>query len=105
MFHAILISTDMTLEEEEPSVKGWNWGEVSFTGSSLSFLVDKKPAFEINLSTVSNSTHQKNEAIIEFHKVPEREREKEGERGKEKIKERKRERERERTHARERIDG
>ena len=41
------------LKEVELCVKGWNWGEVKFRGSLLSFCVDAKPAFEIPLREVS----------------------------------------------------
>ena len=37
----------------ELCAKGWNWGEASFRGSLMSFLVDNKPAFEIPLAEVS----------------------------------------------------
>ncbi len=60
---------EFAIVEEEPAVKGWNWGDVRFTGSSLAFMVEDKPAFEINLNVVSNATAQKNEALLEFHKV------------------------------------
>ncbi len=51
-------------------MRGWNWGEVVFRGNTMAFMVDDKPAFEINLSAVSNaSPHQKTEAVIEFSNV------------------------------------
>lgn len=64
-----LLWAGFALQEDEPGVKGWNWGEIKFVGPSLAFLVENKAAFEINLSTVSNSSFQKNEALIEFHKA------------------------------------
>jgi hypothetical protein len=61
---------ECTVAEEEPAVKGWNWGDLKFSGSTLAFMVDSKPAFEINLGIVSNATpHQKTEAVVEFHRV------------------------------------
>lgn len=41
------------LREVDLCVKGWNWGETSFRGSVMSFLVDNKPAFEVPLNEVS----------------------------------------------------
>jgi len=55
------------LGEIEVAIKGWNWGTARFTGSILSFEVDKKPAFEIPLKDVSQATTGKNEVTIEFH--------------------------------------
>lgn len=60
---------DIVLREEVPAVKGWNWGEVAFAGTTMAFVVDERPAFEINLATVSSSAAQRNEAVIEFHKA------------------------------------
>lgn len=55
------------LKEVELCVKGWNWGEVKFEGSLLSFMVDSKPAFEIPLEEVSQAIPGKNEITMEFH--------------------------------------
>lgn len=41
------------LSEIDLCVKGWNWGDISFKGSILSFNVDGKPAFEVPLKEVS----------------------------------------------------
>ena len=41
------------LHEVDLCVKGWNWGDVTFRGSLLSFNVDSKPAFEVPLKEVS----------------------------------------------------
>ncbi len=41
------------LREIDLCVKGWNWGDISFRGSLLSFNVDNKPAFEVPLNEVS----------------------------------------------------
>lgn len=46
----------MALEEQELSVKGWNWGAPKFLGSMMSFEIDNKPAFEIPLQDVSQAT-------------------------------------------------
>lgn len=53
--------------EKELSLKGWNWGNVNFTGSVLSFDCDRKTIFEIPLHHVSQCTTGKNEVTIEFH--------------------------------------
>lgn len=45
-FHKDLVEVDLC-------VKGWNWGDISFKGSVLSFNVDNKPAFEVPLNEVS----------------------------------------------------
>ncbi|KAJ3316576.1 FACT complex subunit, partial [Gonapodya sp. JEL0774] len=56
-----------TLDAREYSLKGWNWGQHSFSRDSLTFNVGAKPAFEIPLSEVSNSTHPtRNEVVLEF---------------------------------------
>ena len=41
------------LHEVDLCVKGWNWGDVIFRGSLLSFNMDSKPAFEVPLKEVS----------------------------------------------------
>jgi structure-specific recognition protein 1 len=41
------------LREIDLCVKGWNWGDINFRGSLLSFNVDSKPAFEVPLAEVS----------------------------------------------------
>ena len=57
----------MVLEPKEVSTKGWNWGQVDFSGSGLSFIVANKPAFEVPLTEVANATlASKNEVMIEF---------------------------------------
>lgn len=39
--------------EVDLCVKGWNWGDLAFKGSLMSFNVDSKPAFEVPLNEVS----------------------------------------------------
>ncbi|XP_059621601.1 FACT complex subunit Ssrp1 [Phlebotomus argentipes] len=53
--------------EKELSLRGWNWGTVHFTGSVLSFDVEKKTSFEIPLNHVSQCNTGKNEVTLEFH--------------------------------------
>lgn len=53
--------------EKELSYRGWNWGTAVFNGSVLSFNIEKKTAFEIPLSNVSQCTTGKNEVTLEFH--------------------------------------
>ena len=49
------------------SAKGWSWGEYALNDSSLQFLVDRKPCFNINLRDVANcSVPGKNEIAFEF---------------------------------------
>ncbi|XP_069135887.1 FACT complex subunit SSRP1-like [Argopecten irradians] len=56
-----------TLEKQDLSVKGWNWGLANFTGNSMNFEVDNKLAFEVPLNNVSHSTTSKSEVTLEFH--------------------------------------
>ncbi|XP_063709713.1 FACT complex subunit Ssrp1 [Culicoides brevitarsis] len=53
--------------EKELSYRGWNWGTAAFNGSVLSFNIEKKTAFEIPLSNVSQCQTGKNEVTLEFH--------------------------------------
>ena len=39
--------------EVDLCAKGWNWGDITFRGSLMSFNVDSKPAFEVPLNEVS----------------------------------------------------
>ncbi|EMR10104.1 hypothetical protein PNEG_01383 [Pneumocystis murina B123] len=58
---------NITLEQREHSLKGWNWGKTEFSGSELLFNVSNKPAFEIPLSNISNTNLSgKNEVSLEF---------------------------------------
>ncbi|KAG5518621.1 hypothetical protein PMAC_002589 [Pneumocystis sp. 'macacae'] len=58
---------DVILEQREHSLKGWNWGKTEFSGSELLFNVSNKPAFEIPLSSISNTNLSgKNEVSLEF---------------------------------------
>ena len=57
--------TDITVVE--PAVVGWNWGRPSLENSSMAFLVDDDPAFELPLATVCQATCERNEATLEFH--------------------------------------
>jgi structure-specific recognition protein 1 len=55
------------IPETEVSLKGWNWGEVKFEDSLMSFNVDNRTAFEIPLQEVSQVSTGKNEVTLEFH--------------------------------------
>lgn len=46
------------LREVDLCVKGWNWGDLAFRGSLMSFNVDSKPAFEVPLKEVSQVLHK-----------------------------------------------
>jgi structure-specific recognition protein 1 len=56
-----------SIEKQELSVKGWNYGKTVFNGDTLSFDIENKPAFEIPLKNVSNTNVSKNEAVLTFH--------------------------------------
>ncbi|RDD41116.1 FACT complex subunit SSRP1 [Trichoplax sp. H2] len=58
---------NIQLEEKELSVKGFNWGNHSFEGSSLSLNSDSSMTYEIPLNEVCRSTVGKNEVTLEFH--------------------------------------
>jgi len=60
-------ANDVTLEEKDLCVKGWNWGKANFIGNSLSFDVDGQMAFEVPLNNVSHCVTAKNEVTLEFH--------------------------------------
>ncbi|KAL2912520.1 FACT complex subunit [Polyrhizophydium stewartii] len=61
----------VSLETRETSLRGYNWGQVDFESSTLSFSVGKRTAFEIPLTQVSNaSIGGKNEVSVEFHPPP-----------------------------------
>lgn len=58
---------NVRLKERDLSLKGWNFGVPNFSGSVMSFDVDKSPAFEVPITNVSHCTSAKNEVTIEFH--------------------------------------
>ncbi|XP_033119362.1 FACT complex subunit SSRP1-like isoform X2 [Anneissia japonica] len=58
---------EISLEEKELSVKGWNWGQPNFVGSEMSFEVNSKSCFSIPLGNVAHATKSKNEVVLEFH--------------------------------------
>lgn len=59
---------NVTMETQDFSIRGWNWGTASFEGSVLNFDIKKQEkAFEIPLSNVSHTTTAKNEVTLEFH--------------------------------------
>ncbi|KAF7639324.1 FACT complex subunit SSRP1 [Meloidogyne graminicola] len=55
-----------TLNKNELSLKGWNYGEPEFEGQNLIFNIDEKIAFEVPLSNVMRCVGSKSEAIVEF---------------------------------------
>ncbi|EEB08001.1 FACT complex component Pob3 [Schizosaccharomyces japonicus yFS275] len=58
---------DMTIEQKDFSLKGWNWGKTNFLGSDLVFEVNSRPAFEIPVASVVNTNLSgKNEVALEF---------------------------------------
>ena len=57
---------NITLEEKETSVRGWNWGAAEVQGQDLAFLVAGKPAWSVPMSTIQNTTINKAEVGLEF---------------------------------------
>lgn len=58
----------ISLEHEEHSLRGWNWGKTDLAKNELVFNVNNKPAFEIPYDNISNSNLTgKNEVAIEFN--------------------------------------
>jgi structure-specific recognition protein 1 len=58
------------LQSVEVPLKGWNWGDLEFTGNDgfLAFKVDGKPAFEIPVSDVAQANlASKTDVTFEFH--------------------------------------
>lgn len=57
----------VTVENREHSLRGWNWGKAKFEGSELVFQVGTRPGFEVPLSKVSNTNLVgKTEVAVEF---------------------------------------
>ncbi|TPX35321.1 hypothetical protein SmJEL517_g02196 [Synchytrium microbalum] len=56
----------LSIEVKEASVRGYNWGSVEFINNYMSFVVGNRPAFEVPMSEVSNTTEQKAEVSVEF---------------------------------------
>lgn len=57
---------NITLEERETSVRGWNWGVAEVQADDIAFLVAGKPAFTVPLRTIHNTSVNKAEVAIEF---------------------------------------
>lgn len=57
---------NITLEEKDTNVRGWNWGYADIQGDDLAFLVAGKPAFTVPLNTVHNTSINKAEVALEF---------------------------------------
>jgi structure-specific recognition protein 1 len=59
---------NVTVENREHSLRGWNWGKAKFEGNELVFQVGTRPGFEVPLSKVSNTNLVgKTEVAVEFH--------------------------------------
>ncbi|KAN0139840.1 SSrecog domain containing protein [Lactarius tabidus] len=57
----------VTLETEDVSFRGWNWGVTDFRGDELAFLVGNKTSFELPLQYVANSNIAgRTEVSLEF---------------------------------------
>ena len=67
---AFKIWYEVSLENKEHALRGWNWGKAEPGGpesQELTFLVQNRPAFEIPYSEISNTNLAgKNEVAIEF---------------------------------------
>jgi len=58
---------NVTVENRERSLRGWNWGKAKFEGNELVFQVGTRPGFEVPLSKVSNTNLVgKTEVAVEF---------------------------------------
>lgn len=57
---------NITLEERETNVRGWNWGTAEVQGQDLAFLIQGKQAFSLPLDDVHNTSINKAEVAIEF---------------------------------------
>jgi structure-specific recognition protein 1 len=57
---------NITLEDVETSVRGWNWGTSEVRGNDLAFLVQGKHAFTVPLRNVHNTSINKQEVALEF---------------------------------------
>lgn len=55
------------VEKKDMSVKGWNWGKPKFQGETMIFEQEGKPAFDIPLKNISNTSVTKNEAVLQFN--------------------------------------
>ncbi|SOV01675.1 FACT complex subunit POB3 [Ustilago sp. UG-2017a] len=55
-----------TLETQEVSTTGWNWGQAKMSNHDVQFLVRDKLAFELPLSHLANSNIAKTEVSMEF---------------------------------------
>ncbi|RKP13079.1 structure-specific recognition protein-domain-containing protein [Piptocephalis cylindrospora] len=60
----------LTLEAREPSVRGWNWGEVEVQSDSVAMSIHKRPVFDLPLSKLASSQITgRNEISLEFTPV------------------------------------
>lgn len=60
------------LQPLEVATKGWNWGDIEIQGSILTFMVDRKRAFDLPLTDVSRgvlhgAVGTKNDVSLEFN--------------------------------------
>ncbi|RKO97759.1 SSrecog-domain-containing protein [Caulochytrium protostelioides] len=62
---------DITMDIIEPSIRGWNWGATEFQGAAMNFVVGNRPAFELPMTEVANTTvSNRDEVSIEFTVPP-----------------------------------
>lgn len=60
----------LTLETREPSVRGWNWGDVEVQADSMAMSIHKRPVFDLPLSNLASSQITgRNEVSLEFTPV------------------------------------
>jgi structure-specific recognition protein 1 len=58
---------NVTVENREHSLRGWNWGKAKFEGNELVFQVGSRPSFEVPLNKVNNTNLVgKTEVAVEF---------------------------------------
>lgn len=58
---------NVSVENRERSLRGWNWGKAKFEGSELVFQIGTRAGFEVPLSQVSNTNLVgKTEVAVEF---------------------------------------
>jgi len=55
-----------SVEKQELSIKGWNWGKPNFKGEQMYFEQEGKQAFALPLKNISNTAVSKNEAVLQF---------------------------------------
>lgn len=56
-----------SVEKQELSIKGWNWGKPKFEGEQMYFEQEGKQAYTLPLKNISNTAVSKNEAVLQFN--------------------------------------